>query len=81
MDPRVVGLKCEKLKPEQRGVPAAADRIGVGDQLRVRRASKVAQALWLKPERALRPAVSAQLSAARQEAQLKEVQVEFLGSG
>ena len=47
--------------------------------LRVRRASKVAQALWLKPERALRPGAQSQVTQARAEADALGILVEFQG--
>lgn len=68
------------LPPSAQALLAAISLAQPGEAILVRRASRVAQALWQKPERALRPAVHAQLSAARQEAQAKAVQVDFLGN-
>ena len=72
---------ASELPPSAQALLAAIGLAQPGEAILVRRASRVARAMWDRPERALRPAVSAQLSAARQEAQIKEVQVEFLGSG
>lgn len=72
---------ASELPPSAQALLAAIGLAQPGEAILVRRASRVARAMWDRPERALRPAVSAQLSAARQEAQIKEVQVEFLGNG
>lgn len=69
------------LPPSTQALLAAIGLAQPGEAILIRRASRIARAMWERPERALRPAVNAQLSAARQEAQMKEVQVEFLGSG
>lgn len=68
------------LPPSAQALLAAIYLAQPGETLVVRRASRVAQALWQRPERALRPAVQAQLQAARGQAQEKQVQVDFLGT-
>ena len=49
------------------------------ETLLVRRASKVAQALWQRPERALRPAAQTQVTQARNQADESGIQVQFQG--
>lgn len=68
-----------ELPPSAQALLAAIGLAQPGETLLVRRASRVAQALWQKPERALRTGVSAHLSAARQAMQEQHIQVEFLG--
>lgn len=49
-----------------------------GERLEVRRASPVAQAWWLRPERALRPAARERVAQARSQADGQGVQVLFI---
>ncbi|WP_034386327.1 ribonuclease HI [Deinococcus sp. YIM 77859] len=69
------------VPPSAQALLAAVTLARPGEVLVVRRASKVAQALWQRPERALRPAAQAQLTQARQQADGLGVQVEFQGTG
>lgn len=69
------------VPPSAQALLAAVELAQPGESLLVRRASKVAQALWQRPERALRPAAQARLLGARQRAEAWGVQVEFLGVG
>lgn len=69
------------LPPSAQALLAAIHLARSGENLLVRRASRVAQALWQKPERALRPRVSARLHEARQAALERGIQVEFQGNG
>lgn len=68
-----------ELPPSTQALLAAVTLARPGEALRVRRASKVAQALWQRPERAL-PGAHGVLQAARAEAERQGVTVEFLGS-
>ena len=65
------------MPPSARALLTAVTLAQPGETLHVRRASKVAQALWQRPERALRPAVQAELNRARAEADGAGVQVVF----
>lgn len=67
------------VPPSVQALLAALQLAQSGETVVVRRASKVAQALWQRPERALRPAVQNQLLAARALAAEQGVQVQFLG--
>lgn len=69
------------MPPSVQALLAAVTLARPGELLLVRRASKVAQALWQRPERALRPAAHAELTQARQAADGLGVQVEFQGTG
>ncbi|MDV6374958.1 RNase H family protein [Deinococcus arenicola] len=69
------------VPPSAQALLAAVELARPGEVLLIRRASKVAQALWQRPERALRPAAQARLLSARQAAAASGVQVEFLGVG
>lgn len=69
------------VPPSAQALLAAVALAQPGESLVVRRASKVAQALWQRPERALRPAAQAALLGARQAAEAAGVQVAFLGVG
>lgn len=69
------------VPPSVQVLLAALQLAQPGEVLSVRRASRVAQALWQKPERALRPAVNASLRSARALADGQGVTVEFLGTG
>ncbi|EYB69328.1 hypothetical protein DEIPH_ctg008orf0042 [Deinococcus phoenicis] len=69
------------VPPSAQALLAAVTLARPGEVLLVRRASKVAQALWQRPERALLPAAHALLSRARQVADGLGVQVEFQGTG
>lgn len=51
-----------------------------GERLTIRRASRIAQALWQKPERALRSTLNAHLVRARENADGQGVTVQFLGT-
>lgn len=68
-----------ELPPSVNALLAAVQLAQPGETVNVRRASKVAQALWLKPERALRPAAQTQLAQARQVADEQGVRVAFQG--
>ncbi len=70
-----------EVPPSAQALLAAVGLAQPGEVLLVRRASKVAQALWQRPERALRPAAQATLVTARQAAEASGIQVEFLGVG
>lgn len=69
------------VPPSAQALLAAVTLARPGEVLLVRRASKVAQALWQRPERALRPAALAQLQEARQAADGLGVQVQFQTAG
>lgn len=69
------------VPPSAQALLAAVTLARPGEVLLVRRASKVAQALWQRPERALRPAALAQLQEARQVADGLGVQVQFQSVG
>ncbi|MDK2012341.1 MULTISPECIES: ribonuclease H [unclassified Deinococcus] len=69
------------VPPSAQALLAAVGLALPGEALLIRRASRVAQALWQRPERALRPAAQAQLHHARRAADENGVQVEFLGTG
>ncbi|MBI0446430.1 RNase H family protein [Deinococcus sp. DB0503] len=75
LDPR------SDVPPSAQALLAAVTLARPGEVLLVRRASKVAQALWQQPERALRPEAHAQLAQARQTADALGVQVKFQGLG
>ncbi|GGI79375.1 ribonuclease HI [Deinococcus wulumuqiensis] len=64
--------------PSAQALLAAVTLARPGERLLVRRASKVAQALWLRPERALLPAAHARLAQARAQAEAQGVEVDFL---
>ena len=68
-----------EVPPSAQALLAALTLAQPGERLLVRRASKVAQALWQRPERALLPAAHARLSQARAQADAQGVEVEFLG--
>ncbi|UBV42303.1 ribonuclease H [Deinococcus taeanensis] len=70
-----------EVPPSAQALLAAVGLALPGEVLVVRRASKVAQALWQRPERALRPGAQALLRGARRSADENGVQVEFLGVG
>ncbi|SMB95937.1 ribonuclease HI [Deinococcus hopiensis] len=65
------------VPPSAQALLAAVTLARAGEVLLVRRASKIAQALWQRPERALLPAAHAQLAQARQAADGLGVQVQF----
>lgn len=65
------------VPPSAQALLAAVTLARPGEVLLVRRASKVAQALWQRPERALLPAALALLQEARQAADGIGVQVQF----
>ncbi|MEF2276948.1 ribonuclease H family protein [Deinococcus sp. YIM 134068] len=67
------------VPPSAQALLAAVTLARPGELLLVRRASKVAQALWQRPERALLPLAHATLREARQAADGLGVQVEFRG--
>lgn len=69
-----------EVPPSAQALLAAVGLAQPGEALTVRRASRVAQALWQRPERALRSAAQSQLQLARQVADASGVQVEFLAS-
>ncbi|AAF10036.1 MULTISPECIES: RNase H family protein [Deinococcus] len=64
--------------PSAQALLAAVTLAQPGERLLVRRASKIAQALWQRPERALLPAAHARLAQARAQAEASGVEVEFL---
>lgn len=68
------------VPPSVQVLLAALQLAQPGEQLVVRRASRIAQALWHRPERALRPAVQSQLLAARLCTQQQGVLIEFVGA-
>ncbi len=68
------------LPPSAQALLAAVGLARPGEHLTVRRASKVAQALWHRPERAL-PGAYPAVAQARTQADEQGVQVEFLGVG
>ncbi|PTA67731.1 ribonuclease H [Deinococcus arcticus] len=72
---------ASEVPPSAQALLAAVGLALPGEVLVVRRASKVAQALWQRPERALRPGAQALLQGARRAADESGVQVEFLGVG
>nr|WP_255639183.1 ribonuclease H [Deinococcus betulae] len=72
---------ASEVPPSAQALLAAVGLALPGEVLVVRRASKVAQALWQRPERALRPTAQALLQGARRAADESGVQVEFLGAG
>jgi hypothetical protein len=65
------------VPPSAQALLAAVTLARPGEVLFVRRASKVAQALWQRPERALLPGAHALLALARQTADGLGVQVQF----
>ncbi|GGK24874.1 hypothetical protein GCM10008955_18130 [Deinococcus malanensis] len=67
------------VPPSVQALLAAVSLAQPQETLAVRRASKIAQALWLKPERALRDAVQMQIALARRHADEHGVQVQFQG--
>lgn len=67
------------LPPSAQALLAAVTLARPGELLLVRRASKVAQALWQRPERALRPGAHTALAQAREDADGRGVQVQFQG--
>ncbi|PNY81996.1 ribonuclease H [Deinococcus koreensis] len=69
-----------EVPPSAQALMAAVGLAQPGEALTVRRASRVAQALWQRPERALRSAAQSQLREARLVADSSGVQVEFLAS-
>ena len=71
---------ASEVPPSAQALMAAVGLAQPGESLVVRRASRVAQALWRRPERALRLGAQSQLRAARQVADATGVQVEFLAS-
>ncbi|OOV14708.1 ribonuclease H [Deinococcus sp. LM3] len=70
-----------EVPPSAQALLAAVGLALPGEVLVVRRASRVAQALWHRPERALRAGAQATLQLARRAADENGVQVEFLGVG
>lgn len=70
-----------EVPPSAQALMAAVGLAQPGEVIVVRRASKVAQALWLRPERALRAEAQSLLLSARQAALDSGVQVEFQGVG
>ena len=68
------------VPPSVQVLLAALQLARPGESLLVRRASRVAQALWHKPERALRPGVHAALARARDRAAGEGLEVQFLGT-
>ncbi|WP_412028228.1 ribonuclease H [Deinococcus yunweiensis] len=69
-----------EVPPSAQALLAAVGLAQPGEALVVRRASRVAQALWRRPERALRVEAQSRLREARQLADTSGVQVEFLAS-
>ncbi|WP_102125567.1 RNase H family protein [Deinococcus planocerae] len=69
------------VPPSAQALLAAVTLARPGEVLFVRRASKVAQALWQRPERALLPDALARLQEARQTADGLGVQVQFQKTG
>ena len=69
-----------EVPPSAQALLAAVGLAQPGEALMVRRASRVAQALWQRPERALRSAAQSQLREARLVADSSGVQVEFQAS-
>ncbi|WP_261663218.1 ribonuclease HI [Deinococcus sp. Marseille-Q6407] len=67
----------DPLPPSAQALLAAAALARDGETLRVRRASKLARALWDNPLRSLLPAAQARLLAARAQADAAGVAVEF----
>lgn len=67
-----------EIPPSTQILLAAIHMAHPGEQLLVRRASKIAQAMWEKPERALRSKVHSTLQSSRQRADRMGVQVQFL---
>ncbi|MFC4426619.1 ribonuclease HI [Deinococcus navajonensis] len=67
------------VPPSVQALLAAVSLAQPQEILAVRRASKIAQALWLKPERALRDQAQAEIVQARQHADEHGVQVQFQG--
>ncbi|MFC4638049.1 RNase H family protein [Deinococcus hohokamensis] len=67
------------VPPSVQALLAAVSLAQPHEILAVRRASKIAQALWLKPERALRDQAQAAIAQARQHADEHGVQVQFQG--
>jgi len=65
------------VPPSAQALLAAVTLARPGEVLLVRRASKLAQALWQRPERALLPGAHARLAEARQAADGLGVQVQF----
>ncbi|WP_309573388.1 ribonuclease H [Deinococcus sp.] len=77
----LVALDLEsEVPPSAQALLAAVGLALPGEVIVVRRASPVAQALWRRPERALRLDAQSQLRAARLVADESGVQVEFLVS-
>ncbi|KEF33881.1 ribonuclease H [Deinococcus sp. RL] len=69
------------VPPSAQALLAAVTLARPGEHLLVRRASKLAQALWHRPDRALLPAAHTALAQARQAADGQGVQVQFQGLG
>lgn len=65
------------IPPSTQILLAAVHMARPGEQLMVRRASKIAQAMWQKPERALRGKAHMALQHSRQRADRMGVQVQF----
>ncbi|GHF40367.1 ribonuclease HI [Deinococcus metalli] len=77
----LVALDLEsEVPPSAQALMAAVGLAQPGEAILVRRASRVAQALWRRPERALRLAAQSQLREARSLADASGVQVDFLAS-
>lgn len=70
-----------EVPPSAQALLAAVQLAQPGEVLLIRRASKVAQALWTRPERALRLGAQTQLRLARDDAAERGVQVQFQGVG
>ncbi|WP_291425250.1 ribonuclease H [Deinococcus sp.] len=68
------------IPPSVQVLLAALQLAQPGESLMIRRASRIAQALWHRPERALRPAVNATLIEARQRASGQGLEILFLGT-
>ncbi|WP_194165312.1 ribonuclease H family protein [Deinococcus terrestris] len=67
------------VPPSAQALLAAITLARPGEHLTVRRASKLAQALWQRPERALLPGAHSALAQARQAADGQGVEVQFQG--
>lgn len=71
---------ASEVPPSVQALLAALNLAQPGEFLTIRRASRVAQALWHKPERALRSALHAHLVRARENAARQGVTVQFMGA-
>lgn len=69
------------VPPSAQALLAALRLVQPGEKVQIRRASKLAQALWLSPARALREQALTQLSQARAQADAAGIVVEFIGVG